>query len=100
MSQSPFSKVIIMPTQSISEVQKQNTPTFKELANRVKGLEKESDASLTVLTNPHTYAMTPEFYLPHHRGKGHSTKGSNNDSSPAYTKKRKAKRRLNKKHNK
>jgi len=88
-----------MATQSILEIQQQNTPTFKEIVDRAKELEEEGAASITVLTNPHMYAMAPEFHLPHHRGKGHSTKGSNNDSSPAHTK-RKAKRRLNKKHNK
>lgn len=89
-----------MPTQSISEIQEQNVPTFKEIADRAKGLEKEAEESLTILTNPHMYEKSPEFHLPHYRGKGHSTKGSNNESSPAHTKKRKAKRRLNKKHNK
>lgn len=98
MSQSPFSKVI-MATQSILEIQEQYASTL-ETADRVRELEKEGAENLTILTNPHMYAMAPEFHLPHYRGKGHSTKGSNNESSPAHTKKRKARRRLNKKHNK
>ena len=55
--------------------------------------------SMYVITYPYEHVdITPYLYT-NYKGKGHSTKRGTHNSN-AHTKTRKAKRRLNKKHNK